>query len=187
MAMLLSLWLPILISAVLVFFASWIIHMFLPYHRNDYSKLPDEEAVMDALGKFNLQEGDYHFPHCAGPKDMASEAFAAKMKKGPVGLLTVIKSGPPTMGKELGQWFLYCLIVSVIAAYITSQSLPVGTAYLKVFQIAGCTAFTGYSLALLQDSIWYKRRWSTTFKNMFDGLVYGILTAGVFGWLWPGM
>ena len=187
MVALLSLWLPILIATVAVFFASWLIHMFLPYHRNDFAKLPDEEAVMDALRTFDLKEGDYHFPHCASPKDMASEDFTGKMEKGPVGLLTVIKSGPPSMGKELFQWFIYCLLVSIIAAYISSQTLPAGTDYLKVFQIAGCTAFTGYGLALLQDSIWYKRKWSTTLKSMFDGLVYGLVTAGVFGWLWPGL
>lgn len=101
MVSILSLWLAILVSAVAVFFVSWIIHMFLPYHRNDFDKLPDEEGVMDALRGFNLPEGDYHFPHCSGPKDMASEAFSEKMKKGPVGLMTVMKSGPPTMGKEL--------------------------------------------------------------------------------------
>ena len=51
--------------------------------------------------------------------------------------------------------------------------------------IVGTTAFMGYSLALLPESIWYKRRWSRTFKSMFDGLIYALLTAGVFGWLWP--
>lgn len=100
MALLLSLWLPILISTIGVFFASGLIHMFLPHHRNDFGKLPDEPAVMDALHNFDLDEGDYHFPHCAGPKEMASEEFAARMKQGPVGLLTVMKSGPPTMGKN---------------------------------------------------------------------------------------
>jgi hypothetical protein len=38
---------------------------------------------------------------------------------------------------------------------------------------------------LLQGSIWAWRRWSTTLKGVFDGLVYALLTAGVFGWLWP--
>jgi len=186
MAALLSLWLPILVSAAVVFFASWVIHMLIPYHRNDFDKIPNEEEVMDALRAFNLSEGDYHFPHCSGPGEMASEAFVEKMKKGPVGLLTVMKSGPPAMGKELIQWFVYCVAVSIIAAYISSQALEPGEHYLKVFQIAGCTAFTGYSLALLQNAIWFKRKWSSTLKNMFDGLIYGVLTAGVFGWLWPG-
>lgn len=187
METLLSLWLPILASAIVVFFASWVIHMFIPYHKNDFDKLPKEDEVMDALRGFDIAEGDYHFPHCAGPKDMCSEVFIEKMNKGPVGLITVMKSGPPNMSKELVQWFIYCVIVSIIAAYVASQTLVPGQHYLKVFQIVGCTAFTGYSLALLQNSIWYKRKWSSTLKSMFDGLVYGVLTAGVFGWLWPGI
>lgn len=186
MALLFSLWLPIIASAVLVFLASWVIHMFLGYHKTDFDPLPGEEAALDTLRGLNLAEGDYHFPHCSGPKEMASEAFIQKMKDGPVGLLTVMKSGAPSMGKELAQWFIYCVLVSIIAAYISSQTLAAGEHYLKVFQITGCTAFTGYSLALLQNAIWYKRKWSSTLKNMLDGLIYGILTAGVFGWLWPG-
>jgi hypothetical protein len=54
-----------------------------------------------------------------------------------------------------------------------------------VFRFAGCTAFVGYAVALWQDSIWYKRNWGTTFRNTVDGLLYGCLTAGTLGWLWP--
>jgi hypothetical protein len=54
-----------------------------------------------------------------------------------------------------------------------------------VFRFAGTTAFLGYAFALAHDSIWFKRRWSTTVKFLFDGLLYGLLTAGTFGWLWP--
>ena len=53
------------------------------------------------------------------------------------------------------------------------------------FRFVGCTAFIGYAVALWQNSIWFKRKWSTTAKNTFDGLVYALLTAGTFGWLWP--
>jgi hypothetical protein len=38
-----SLWLPILVSAIIVFLASWILHMFLPYHRSDFQKVPSED------------------------------------------------------------------------------------------------------------------------------------------------
>jgi hypothetical protein len=35
------------------------------------------------------------------------------------------------------------------------------------------------------DSIWFFRHWSTSLKNVFDGLIYALLTGGVYGWLWP--
>lgn len=50
----------------------------------------------------------------------------------------------------------------------------------------GPMAFLGYVPGLWQDSIWYGRKWSTTLKNTLDGIVYALLTAGTFGWLWPG-
>ncbi len=185
MVSLVSLWLPILLSAVIVFIASSIIHMVFAYHRTDLSKIPDEDGVMEALRPFNIPPGNYVIPHAEGPKQMKSEKFIEKMNKGPVALMTVIRSGPPSMGKNLLLWFIYSVIVAVIAAYITSRAVGPDPEYLSVFRFAGCTAFTGYSIALLQNSIWYKRYWSATFKSMFDGFIYALLTAGTFGWLWP--
>ena len=118
-------------------------------------------------------------------KDMKTPEFTEKMKQGPVGMLTIMQSGPPTMGKELVQWFVYCVIIGIFAAYVVSRAVPMGADYLAVFRFAGVTAFAGYSLALLQNSIWYKRSWAVTFKSMFDGLLYALFTAGIFGWLWP--
>ena len=71
------------------------------------------------------------------------------------------------------------------AAYVAGRALAPGTEYPRVFQLVGATAFVGYSLALLQTSIWYRRAWKLTIKSIFDGLIYALLTAGTFGWLWP--
>ena len=179
------LWLPIVLSAVIVLVVSSIIHMLLPYHRKDFAKIPDEDQVMDALRKFDLRPGDYMFPCAQDPKEMKSPEFVEKMSKGPAGLLTVFPSGPPSMTKQFVGWFIFCLVVSLFAAYVAGRALPPGTKYLAVFRFVGCTAFIGYALALWQNSIWYKRAWTTTLKSTFDGLVYGLLTAGTFGWLWP--
>ncbi len=180
-----SLWLPILLSAVIVFVASSVIHMALGYHRNDYKKFPDEDGVMDALRKFAIPPGDYLVPYGGSPKAMKDPAFREKWNKGPVGVMTVIPNGPPTMGKSLVSWFIYSIVVGIFAAYIAGRSLQPGAPYLSVFRFAGCTAFIGYSLALWQFTIWYRRSWVTTLKFTIDGLIYGLLTAGVFGWLWP--
>ena len=179
------LWIPILLSAVLVFVASSIIHMVLTYHRSDYGKLSAEDAVMDALRKYSIPPGDYMMPNASSPKAMKDPAFLEKITKGPVIMMTVLKSGPFAMGGQLAQWFLYCVVVSVFSAYITGRALPSGTDYPSVTQFASTTAFIGYSLALWQNTIWYKKSWKTTLKSTFDGLVYGFLTGGVFGWLWP--
>jgi hypothetical protein len=180
-----ALWIPILLSAVIVFVVSSIIHMMLPYHRTDFGRIPDEDKVMEGLRKFNVPPGDYLMPCAGSPKEMGTPEFIEKMKKGPVALLTVMKSGPPSMAGNLVLWFVYCVVVGVFAAYIAGRAQLAGAHYLAVFRFAGCTAFVGYSLALWQNVIWYKRSWKTTLKSTVDGLVYGLLTGGTFGWLWP--
>jgi hypothetical protein len=180
-----ALWLPILISTVIVFIASSIIHMILPWHKTDYPKVPDEDRVRDALRPFAIPPGDYMVPRCDNSKEMKSPEFAEKLNQGPVMVLTVLPNGPWSMGRNLGLWFLYCAVVSLFAAYVAGRALSAGASYPHVFQFVGATAFIGYSLALWQMSIWYRRAWSTTTKATIDGLIYALLTAGTFGWLWP--
>ena len=180
-----ALWLPILLSAVIVFVASSIIHMATPWHKNDCLQVPNEDKVMDALRPFAIPPGDYMMPRPASMQDMKSPEFLAKMAKGPVMMFTMMSAGPVTMGKNLVQWFLFCVVVGIFAAYVAGHTLAVGTPYPQVFRVVGATAFVGYVLAAWPMSIWYKRAWSTTIKSSVDGLIYGLLTAGTFGWLWP--
>jgi hypothetical protein len=180
-----ALWLPILLSAVIVFVASSIIHMGPFWHRGDYPKVPNQDKVQDALRPLAIPPGDYMLPRALNMKEMRTPEHMEKLTKGPVMMLTVLPNGPGSMARSLVQWFLYTVVVSFFAAYVASRALPPGTDYLRVFQLVGATAFVGYSLALLQMSIWYRRAWNLTFKAIFDGLIYGLLTAGTFGWLWP--
>jgi hypothetical protein len=181
----LALWLPIVLSAVLVFVVSSVIHMvFTWWHRDDFRAVPAEDAVMEALRPFNIPQGDYVMPHACSSKERGEPAFRNKLEQGPVAFLTVC-SADFSMGRSLALWFGYCLLVGLFAAYLAGRALGPGAEYLEVFRFAGAAAFSGYSLALLQSSIWYKRRWSATLKCMLDGLIYALLTAGTFGWLWP--
>ena len=180
-----ALWLPILLSAIAVFAASSIFHMVIKTHKNDYAKLPGEADVMAAMRDAGVQPGNYVFPCPADPKDMGSPEMLEKYKQGPVGFANVMPSAPPAMGKDLGLWFVYTLIVGVFVAYLTGRVVGSGSDYLAVFRVAGTTAFMSYGLANIVDSIWKAQSWGTTFRHVFDGLVYSLLTAGVFGWLWP--
>jgi len=180
-----ALWLPILLSSVIVFAVSSVIHMALPWHKNDYPKVPNEDKVMDALRPLAIPPGDYMIPRVSSTKEMQSPEFLEKLKKGPVMILTVLPNGPMSMGMNLTLWFLYSAVVGFFAAYVAGRALPAGAAYLDVFRFVGTTAFIGYSVALWQMSIWYRRAWSTTIKATVDGLIYALLTAGTFGWLWP--
>src|SRR5438132_474495 len=116
---------------------------------------------------------------------MKSASAIEKMKRGPVGLLTVLPSGPPSMGKNMVQWFLYCVVISIFAAYLSGRLLAPGTAFLQVFRVIGTVAFLGYGAAHAQESIWSGRSWVVTLKHLFDSVIYALLTAAIFGWLWP--
>lgn len=181
-----ALWLPILIASVIVFAASSVIHMAPLWHRNDFPAMPREAEVLAALRPLAIPPGDYFLPHAGGMEEMRSPEFKQKVAQGPVAVMTVMPSGTLfRMGPKLAQWFVYLLVVSLFTAYVTGRSLGAGVVYLKVFQIAGATAFIGYALALCQLSIWYSRSWRLTLISAFDGLIYAALTAGTFGWLWP--
>jgi hypothetical protein len=181
----LALWLPILMSAVIVFLVSSVIHTALPWHKNDYAKMPNEDKVRDALRPFAIPPGDYMVPRPSSTEEMRSPAFLDKVKQGPVMVVTVMPNAPAAMGRSLTLWFLYSAVVGVFAAYVAGRALPPGAPYLSVFRFVGVTALAGYAVALWQMSIWYQRAWSTTFKATVDGLIYALLTAGTFGWLWP--
>jgi hypothetical protein len=182
---LMDLWLPIVLSAVAVFVVSSLMHMVLPHHHGDYAKLPEEEQALESLRRLNLSPGDYSFPRPSSMKELGSAEMAAKFERGPVGMLTVLPSGRPAMGKSLGLWFVYCLVVGVVVAYLTGRTTAAGAGFLGVFRVASTAAFLAYSAALPIDSIWMGRSWSTTLKHVFDGLVYALVTGALFGWLWP--
>ena len=179
-----ALWLPILLSAVIVFIASSIMHMVLPHHKSDYRKVPDEDKVRAAIRAAGVTRGLYVMPFCT-PKEMKSPEMVTKYKEGPVATMTVFPSGPPVMPKFLGMWFVYLLIVSFFVAYLTGRTVPPESAYPAVFRVAGAAAFLTYGLGPLANGIWKGQPWSVVIKEAIDGLIYALLTGGTFGWLWP--
>ena len=182
---LLDLWLPILLSAVAVFFVSFLLHMVLKYHRSDIASVPNEDAAMDAVRTWNLPPGQYMFPHGGGPEAMKDPAFIKKFETGPVAHFTVYPQSKLTMTPQLIRWFIFTVVVSLFAAYIAARAVGPGAEYLEVFRFAGATAFFCYAVADWQNTIWWGRKVSTTVKNTIDGLIYALVTAGIFGWLWP--
>ena len=185
MVSLTALWIPVLLSAVLVFVVSSVIHMASPWHKNDYPRIPNEDAVRAALRPLGIPPGSYMVPRPANPKEMGSPEFAEKMKTGPVLMLQVMPNGMTPIAKNLINWFIYLVVIGIFSAYLTGRAFGPGTNYLTVFRFVGTTAFMGFALALWQMTIWYRRSWVITMKSTIDGLIYACLMGGVFGWLWP--
>ena len=185
MAALLSLWLRILLSAVFVFVVSSVVHMFLGYHKHDWSPVPDEDAFRRAVRPLGIPPGDYSVPRCTSMKDMNSPEYQAKLAEGPVVMMTVLANRVHPMGKSLTLWFVYTVLVGAVVAYLAANAVPVGADYGAVFCFVAVAAFAAYGLAEIPYSIWFSRRWGTTLRNLFDALLYALVTAGTFGWLWP--
>ena len=185
MTALASLWLPILLSAVFVFVASSVIHMAPLWHKTDFPKMPNEDGVSDALRPLGIPPGEYMIPRCANGAEMRSPEFLQKMERGPVVMMTVFPNGKMGMGRSLGLWFLYLLVVGLFAAFVTGRAMPPGAHARPVFKFAGTTAFLAYVAALWQMWIWYRRSWGITIKATVDGVIYAAITAGTFAWLWP--
>ncbi|HLE31665.1 MAG TPA: hypothetical protein VJB38_03555 [Bacteroidota bacterium] len=179
-----SLWLPILVSAVFVFILSTLIHMVFGYHANDFKKVPDESAFADAIRKLNIPPGYYMYPCAQSSSEWKSPEFQEKMKAGPNLMMTTWPAGTGMAG-SLIQWFVYSILIGIFAAYVAGRALGPDPYYLAVFRFVGVTTFACYAIAGWQEVIWYKRPVAVALKNTFDGLLYALLTAGTFGWLWP--
>lgn len=186
MTFLAELWLPIVLSAVFVFVVSSVIHMATPMHKGDFRKLKNEDAVLESMRAHGVEPGAYMFPCAGSMKEMSSPEMIEKVKRGPVGWLTVAPPGGINMGKSLVWWFLYTLVIGTVVAYVGWHALGPGASYLAVFRVVGAAAVLAYGLGgHITDSIWKGVSWATTAKFVVDGILYALVTAGTFGWLWP--
>lgn len=177
----LTLWQPVLLSAIATFIAGAVIWMAMPWHKTDWSPVEDEERVREALR--STGPGMYSIPHVADHAQLEDPDVKRKLDEGPTAFITVLPTGASQMGGKLLLMFVYNLLVAIACAYIVSRTLSPGADYLSVFRIAGTVAFIAYGIAYLQESIWFGRRWAMTGKNLLDALIYAVLTGGIFGWL----
>lgn len=180
-----SLWIPVIVSAVIVFIGSSILHMALTYHRADHNLLPNEDTVREALGKGKPAPGVYFTPYCREMKQMGEPATKAKFEHGPVAIITVLRNGTPAMPKHLTLWFAFSFFVSFVAAYVARHTLQPGADGMLVMRITGTVAFAAYGLSHVSDSIWKGQPWANTLRALFDGLIYAVLTGLTFRVLWP--
>lgn len=180
-----QLWLPIVLTGVAVFFISFLMWMVLPHHRQDWPPLPDEDQAMDVLRGMGVGGGQYSFPHCSSPAQMKDPVWMEKYNRGPKGFLILKPDGPESMGKSMGVSFVFNLITAVLVAYVAAFSLPAGAEGALVLRFVWTVAFLANSFGLVWGAIWFGRTWSSTLKEMFDGLVYSFATALLFMAFWP--
>lgn len=182
---LLQLWLPIVLGTVLAWIASAVLHMVVKHHNADYQQLTNESEVTDAVRNGSPKLGLHSFPYCIDMKQMNEEGMQQRFKDGPVGFVTVLPNGLPNMGKLVGQQIVFFLIGSIFIAYCATLALAPGADYMAVFRFVGVVGFLAFGWGVVPFSIWFGHLWSMTAKYLLDALIYGLLVAGAFAWLWP--
>jgi hypothetical protein len=182
---LVALWLPILLSAVVVFVISSLVHMVLKWHASDYNTLANEDAIRAAIRAGNNAPGRYVFPFCKEMKDMGSEEMKQKYRDGPVGHLTLMPNGVPNMGKYLGTWFLWSLVISIVAAFLASRLIPWDHAHARgAAKLVGAITFIAHGFGSVTESIWTGRPWGQTGKYLIDAAMYAVGSGLIYCWLW---
>lgn len=179
MTFFMSLWMPILLSAVLVWIASFLMHMVFPHHKSEYRQLPDEDKFNGAME--GVSSGLYMFQFCS-PENMKDPEKVARIQKGPNGILAVWP-GPVNMGQNLIMTLLFYVIVGVFVAYLGKFAGLEGTEYMHRFRVIAAAALACHGLGWMPFLIWF--RFAKFWPNLVDSIVYALITAGTFAWLWP--
>lgn len=180
-----SLWLPILLSGIAVFFVSSLIWAVIQYHNSDWQKIPDEESTRNALR--GLGVGQYSVPYAADNAAKASEDWQSRYKEGPIAMISVLPHGTLSMNRQLSRWFVYCIVISLLVAYVAGTALSAGADYMKVFQVTSTTTILAHGGGAGMNMIWFGATPRRTAKDVLDAIIYGLVTAGFFGWLWPAI
>jgi hypothetical protein len=176
-----SLWLPIIVSGVALFFASWAAWMLLPHHKPEWKGVDNEDALLQSLRSAGIGPGQYMFPYCAKPEDWKSEEFQRRREAGPTGTLTIWKS-PPNMGVNMVCTLLFFTIANFVIAYLAGIALDPGESFMKVFQFVGTAGILTYGTANILNGIWFGRK---MVADIADGIAYGLITGLIFAALWP--
>ena len=185
MSSILPLWLPTVVASVAVFLASFVIHMVVKWHQHDQKALPNEGAVADAMR--GTPPGEYRMPFASSMQEMRTPAFHEKMKRDPIAIIGIAPYTPDLgFKKALGLWFVYILVISWLSSHIAWGPLHDATPHHGIIvHTVGLAAWLGYGFGHAHQSIWGPKPWVQTIKNMVDGLVYALITGGIFAWLWP--
>lgn len=185
MEFLLELWKPILLGGIGVFIVSALVWTVMPHHKKEWAPLPNETDVANVMRAGGLKPGLYSMPFMADMKEMGTPEGKAKMEQGPVAYITIAPNGIPAMGPMMAKSAVYNVVVAIFVAYVAYHTLAPGAEYLEVFRVTGTVAFMACALGAVPDSIWFGKPWKSYFLHAFDGLMYALVMAGLFGWLWP--
>jgi hypothetical protein len=177
-----ELWLPILVSGVVLFFLSAAAWMLLPHHKPEWKGLPNEDALTKTLRETDIPAGQYMFPYCERHADSKSEEMKRRMQTGPHGTLYVWP-GAPNMGINMACTVAFFIIANFVIAYLATMALDRGDSFMEVLRFVGTAAILTYASAPILNGIWFRRK---MLADIIDGIVFGLVTGLLFAAMWPG-
>jgi hypothetical protein len=178
-----KLWLPVVLSAAVCFVLSAASHMLLPWRRNEWGRITDFTALQSAIR--GLAPGIYAFPAAPDQRQQLTPEWKDRWAKGPSGWLTIAHPGAMSIGRSMALSLLVYLLVGFMDAYVAAHALGSAPHYRAVFRIVGTVGFMSYAVGTVFSSIWNDRPWRVYLSDLVDALVLALVTAGIFGWLWP--
>ena len=184
MEFLIDLWLPIVVSTIVLFFASFAAWVILPHHFGDKKKLAHEQEVMNLVKDLKIPPGNYMFPYADNKAEQGSAEFQTRYQAGPRGCLDVYASADMRLNMVLTVLFFF--VTSAVIGYIThfvfQISGPDGETFMNVLRVAGTIGMLTHGSSGVLNNIWFKRR---SWTDVLDGIVFGVLIGLIFAALWP--
>lgn len=178
-----ALWLPVLMTTVVLFVASFLAWVVLPHHKPDVRRWPEEERLLDFVRESGAAPGEYLFP-LIEQDEMKEDRARQRYERGPWGLIRVWPR-QPDMVRNMAATFGYFLLVTLLVAYVAAAALTPGAVFGEVFRIVATTAILAYCAGGVLNEIWFTRPLRAKLMNAIDGLVYGAITGVIFGLMWP--
>ena len=177
--MLMKVWLPTLVSAVVLFFASFLSWMVVMLHKQDWVKADNEDELLDAIRQLGLKPGRYMFPSHNSTAELITDEYKEKLAPGPVGVFTVF--GKVSMGRNLGLTFLYFAVCSFCLGYLTTVAFPDGAETLQVFRLVSTAGLLTFLASFVQHAIWFHTR---VVGHVIESIAYSLMVGGIFAGFW---
>lgn len=176
-----SLWMPIVGSGFATHFASTLAWTVLPHHKPEIKSLGDkEEQFTDWIACKEIEPGQYVFPYCEDMKQTETELF--KQKQGKCSGELRVWARPVNMLAAMVKTLGFFLFAAFMIGYVCAYTLTPYTDKGDVFRIVLVLGIMTHCFAIFPRVFWFPRSYAT---SLVDGVVYALLTAGIFYALWP--
>lgn len=176
-----TLLLPIILSAIALFVASFVSWMVVRLHKDDWRKLEKEDEFFAKVQELKPAVGSYNFPHCT-PENMKDSAMQEKLNQGPCGVMTIFPPGQ-SMGRNLGLTFAHYLGVSFCIGYLATLAFERGAAFGDVFRFVATAGLIAFLAGIIGHAIWFRIR---IIGHLIESIVYALIMGVIFAALWPG-